>query len=163
MKDHSLFDWVSLLGPILLSWPLLISVVLLFFHRPLFSLLDQLSSQNIQKAKIGPFEIEEAEQPYVEAVKLLLTCFISADELNHLRQLDNGEDSVPYESGTDLSVELKRLSGLGFIQARTDLDELPQEGDLNHYIELTEKGKEYLTLYDSFLANQSSSAEKEEV
>lgn len=162
MSDHSVFDWVSVLGPILLSWPLVITVALLFFYQPIFRLLEKFSNNNIQKAKIGPFEIEESEQAYVESLKLLLTSLVSENELNHLQQLNNEKESVPYESDTNLSAGLKRLSTLGFINAKTDLDQIPQEGELNHHVELTEKGKKYLTLRDNLLADQSSSADQQE-
>lgn len=162
MSDPSIFDWVSVLGPILLSWPLVITVSLLLFYKPLFSLLDKFSSNNIQKAKIGPFEIEEAEQSYAEALKLLLTSLISEQELNHLKQLDTEDDSVPYENTTDLITELKRLSTLNFIAAKSHLDQLPQKGELKHHIELTSRGKQYLRLRDNLLADQTASAEQTE-
>lgn len=162
VSDPSIFDWVSVLGPILLSWPLVITVVLLLFYKPLFNLLEKFSNNNIQKAKIGPFEIEEAEQPYAESLKLLLTSLVSEQELNHLKQLDTEDDSVPYENTTDLSVELKRLSTLNFIAAKSHLDQLPREGDLKHHIELTSKGKQYLRLRDNLSADQTASADQKE-
>jgi hypothetical protein len=162
VSDHSIFDWVSVLGPILLSWPLVITVALLFFYRPLFRLLEKFSRNNIQKAKIGPFEIEESEQTYAESIKLLLTSFVSEEELDHLQQLNNEKESVPYDSGTSISADLKRLSTLGFINAKTDLDQLPHEGELNHHVELTEKGKKYLTLRDNLVTSQLSNQDQEE-
>ncbi|MBD2111991.1 MULTISPECIES: hypothetical protein [Cyanophyceae] len=154
MSNPSLFDWVSVLGPILFSWPLLITVVLILFYKPLFNLLEQISNQNIQKAKIGPFEIEEAEQPYVESIQLLLTSLVSEDELNHLQQLNSGGESTSYEGTTEFTTELKRLSSLGFINLKVDLDKMPKSGELKQQVELTEKGKQYLTLRDSLLAEQ---------
>lgn len=162
MSNHSVLDWISVLGPILLSWPLAITVALLFFYKPLYNLLDKFSSNNIQKAKIGPFEIEEAEQNYVESLKLLLTSLVSEKELSHLKQLNTEEDSVPYENTADLVVELKRLSTLNFVAAKSHLDQLPKEGDLKHHIELTPKGKQYLRLRDNLLADQPVSAEQKE-
>ncbi|MBW4462135.1 MAG: hypothetical protein KME47_18115 [Nodosilinea sp. WJT8-NPBG4] len=162
MSSHSILDWISVLGPVLLSWPLVITVALLFFYRPLYDLLDKFSSNNIQKAKIGPIEIEEAEQTYVESLKFLLTSFVSEQELNHLKQLNTEGDSVPYESTTDLIMELKRLSTLNFIAAKSHLDQLPKEGDLKHHIELTSKGKQYLRLRDNLSDDQTDSAEQKE-
>jgi hypothetical protein len=162
VSSHSILDWISVLGPVLLSWPLVITVALLFFYRPLYDLLDKFSSNNIQKAKIGPIEIEEAEQTYVESLKFLLTSFVSEQELNHLKQLNTEGDSVPYESTTDLIMELKRLSTLNFIAAKSHLDQLPKEGDLKHHIELTSKGKQYLRLRDNLSDDQTDSAEQKE-
>lgn len=164
MGDHSFFDWVSVLGPILLSWPLVIAIALLFFYRPIFNLLEKFSSNNIQKAKIGPFEIEESEKTYVESLKLLLTSFVTDRELSHLQQLSH-DDEAPYTNAADLKLDLKRLMTLGFINAKTDLEQLPPEGELSRHVILTEKGKKYLTLRESLVTSQSSSAEdkKEEL
>ncbi|MGB3202909.1 MAG: hypothetical protein WBA99_18525 [Nodosilinea sp.] len=161
MGDHSVFDWVSVLGPILLSWPLVIAIALLFFYRPIFNLLEKFSSNNIQKAKIGPFEIEGSEKTYVESLKLLLTSFVTDRELSRLQQL-NDEESTAYQDAADLRDDLKRLIALGFINAETDLEQLPQEGELGHHLKLTENGKKYLTLRESLLTSQPSSAEDKE-
>ncbi|MBE9158063.1 hypothetical protein IQ265_14685 [Nodosilinea sp. LEGE 06152] len=162
MEDHSILDWISVLGPILFSWPLVIVIVLVFFYRPLFNLLEKFSSNNIQKAKIGPFEIEESEQAYVESLKLLLTSLVNDNEFDYLKQLNTDQGSVSYDGSNNLKAELERLSHLGFINAKTDLNQLPSAGELNHYIELTEKGKKYLTLRDNLVANQSSEQGQEE-
>lgn len=162
MEDHSILDWISVLGPILFSWPLVIIIVLLFFYRPVFNLLEKFSSNNIQKAKIGPFEIEESEQAYVESLKLLLTSLVTENEFNYLKQLNTEQESVPYDGAANLRTELERLSHLGFINTKTDLAELPPSGELERHIELTEKGKKYLTLRDNLLANQSSDQDQED-
>lgn len=162
MNDNSILDWISVLGPILLSWPLVIVIVLLFFYRPLFNLLEKFSSNNIQKAKIGPFEIEESEQAYVESLKMLLTTLVTDNELNHLKQLNTDQESVPYDNAASLKAELERLSHLGFINPKTDLNQLPSEGELDHHVELTEKGKKYLTLRDNLITNQSSKQEQDD-
>lgn len=154
MGEHSIFDWVSVLGPMLLSWPLLIAVVLIFFRQPIFGLLERISDRNVQKAKIGPFEIEDTKQLYVDSLKLLFTSLISDKELNHLQQLNGQQDSYPYRSSPKLIEEIKNLHSLGFISTTTDLKELPDEGDFKHHLELTEKSKKYLALREKLLENQ---------
>ncbi|WP_035992399.1 hypothetical protein [Leptolyngbya sp. KIOST-1] len=161
MKAHSIFDWVSVLGPILLSWPLLITVVLLFFYRPLFSLLEKFSNSNIQKAKIGPVELEESKQTYVESLKLLLTSFVSESELHHLQQLDTDQDAESFDHSADLIGDLKRLTSLGFVSAKSDLDQLPEGGNLTQHVNLTPQGKKYLALRESLLADESVEAESD--
>lgn len=156
MEGHSLFDWVSVLAPTLLSWPLVIAIVLVFFYKPVFALLEKFSGQKIQKAKIGPFEIEETEQAYGESLKLLMTSLISENELNHLRQLKENKESIPYESSPDLIVDLQRLNHLGFINSKLDLHELPDQGDLRRHLELTEKGEQYLALRHNLVASHST-------
>ncbi|MGB3309705.1 MAG: hypothetical protein WA939_22770 [Nodosilinea sp.] len=145
-----------------MSWPLVIAITLLFFYRPIFNLLEKFSSNNIQKAKIGPFEIQESEQAYVESLKLLLTSLVTEGELSHLQQLNDDKDSPLFKNAVGFREELKRLAALGFINVKTDFEKLPEEGELEQYIELTEKGKKYLTLRENILINQSSSEKAEE-
>lgn len=146
MENHSLFDWISVVGPMLLSWPLVIALVLVFFRKPLFNLLEKFSGNNVQKAKLGPLEIEEAKQTYVESLHLLLTSLVSSNELEQLQQLDDldgdgNNDSFAYEITPDFTEALKRLQTLGFIEAKTTLNELPETGRLAQYVKLAEKGK----------------------
>lgn len=163
MDNHSLFDWISVLGPILLSWPLVIVLVLVVFRKPLFNLLEKFSGNNVQKAKLGPFEIEEAKQTYVESLHLLLTSLVSSDELEQLQQLDrldgdNNNNSFAYEITPDFTKALKRLQTLGFIEAKTTLNELPETGHLDQHVKLTEKGKKYLYLRDDLLHDDLSAS-----
>lgn len=154
MGEHSIFDWVSVLGPMLLSWPLVIAVVLIFFRRPIFNLLERISDRNVQKAKIGPFEIEDTKQLYIDSLKLLFTSLISEEELNHLQKIKGEQASYPYKSSPKLIGEIKNLHTLGFIATTTDLDELPEKGDLGEHLELTEKSKKYLALREKLLESQ---------
>jgi hypothetical protein len=155
METHSLFDWISVLGPIILSWPLVIAFALLFFHRPLFNLLKRVSDQNVQKAKIGPLEIEEIDQPYVKSLKLLLTSFVSTKEMECLKKLDQKEGALSYDSDPLYLTAARRLHDIDFIKTKGDLDEIPDQGDLQNHAELTEKGKDYLKLYDHFSRSSS--------
>ena len=146
MKEHSLFEWISVLGPILLSWPLVIAAIIALFYRPLFKLLEKASNQEVQKAKIGPFEIEETEQPYLESLELFLTSFISTEEMDYLQRLNEKGHDFPYNHSQNLLSTLKRLHTIEFIRSRDDLDQLPEQGNLRDHIELTEKGGKYLNL-----------------
>lgn len=154
MGKHSIFDWVSVLGPMLLSWPLVISLVLIFFRQPIFNLLERISDRNVQKAKIGPFEIEDTKQLYVDSLKLLFTSLISETELNHLQRLNREQDAYPYRSSPQLIEEIKNLHTLGFISTNTDISELPDKGDFKHHLELTDKSKKYLALREKLLESQ---------
>jgi hypothetical protein len=51
-------EWLEVLGPIVVSWPVVGLTALLMLRRPLKSLLIQLSEGDIRKAKVGPFEVE---------------------------------------------------------------------------------------------------------
>ena len=159
MENDSLLDWISVLGPMLISWPLVIALVLVFFRKPVFDLLEKVAGNNIQKAKIGPIEIEEAKQTYVESLRLLLTSFVSPGELKQLQQLDdldrNDNDSFHYKVTPGFTESLKRLQTLGFIESKIDLDELPERGHLNQHVKLTEKGRKYLYLRDELLHDDS--------
>lgn len=151
MKGHSLFDWISVLGPVLLSWPLVIVIIIALFYRPLFNLLEKASGQEVQNAKIGPFEIEDTEPSYIESLKLLLNSLTSTME--YLEKL-NKRDTAPFERNHRLLLTLKQLCRIKFIRSKNDLYQLPEQGDLKNHIELTKKGEKYLVLHDQLAVNE---------
>ena len=53
-----MIEWFQVLGPIVISWPVVGLVALLMLHRPLKSFLIQLSEGDIRRARLGPVEVE---------------------------------------------------------------------------------------------------------
>jgi hypothetical protein len=145
-----------ILGPILLSWPFVIAFTIAIFYRPLFKLLDKVSSQEVQEAKIGPFEIKETERAYVESLQLLLVSLTTTEEIEYLQKLNEEENIFPFDRNQRLLSVLKRLHSIDFIQSPEDLDKLPDQGNLKDYVELTEKGRKYLMLRDQLAVNTSN-------
>jgi hypothetical protein len=53
-----MLEWVKVLGPIVLSWPVVGLVIVVIFRRPLLALFERFSSAPGSKAEIGPLKIE---------------------------------------------------------------------------------------------------------
>lgn len=53
-----MLEWLKVLGPILLSWPVVGLVIALVFRKPILDLLERFSNSSGSKAEIGPLKIE---------------------------------------------------------------------------------------------------------
>lgn len=53
-----MIEWFQVLGPVLVSWPVVGLLALFLLRGPLKSLLLQLAQGDIRKARVGPVEIE---------------------------------------------------------------------------------------------------------
>ncbi|MDR6609069.1 hypothetical protein [Pseudomonas synxantha] len=53
-----MLEWLKILGPIILSWPVVGLVIVLVFRKPLLGLLERFSNSSGSKAEIGPLKIE---------------------------------------------------------------------------------------------------------
>jgi hypothetical protein len=142
-NSATLLDWISVVGPILFSWPFVILLAILFFRRPLLKFLDNFSETNINKAKIGPVEIQEDLTPQSETVEFIINSFLTDHEFDHLCKL-NSPDPFFYKKNEPLLNALKRLCSIGLIKSSEPIESLPEDGDLKETVEITEQGKQYL-------------------
>ncbi|NID09531.1 hypothetical protein [Fibrivirga algicola] len=164
MDSKSLLEWVKVLGAILLSWPIVGLISLLFFRNPLLKILEQFSESRIIKAKFGPVEIEreihilsskveeqkseqERQKSEIETLKFLITNFVTEAELTHLEKLSKN-DPFLFDKASYFELELRRLRSFGLINnfPGKGIREMPQKGNLKDYFAITERGKEYLEL-----------------
>ena len=53
-----MLEWFKVLGPIILSWPVVGLVIALVFRKPLLGLFERFSNSSGSKAEIGPLKIE---------------------------------------------------------------------------------------------------------
>ena len=53
-----MIEWFEVLGPIVVSWPVVGLIALLMLRRPVKALMVQLSEGDIRRAKLGPVELE---------------------------------------------------------------------------------------------------------
>jgi len=53
-----MIEWLKVLGPIVLSWPVVLLVIALIFRKSLLGLLERFSNSSGSKAEIGPLKIE---------------------------------------------------------------------------------------------------------
>jgi len=56
--QSEILSWIKIIGTILISWPVVILLALMFFRNPLQRMLKQFGSSNISKAEFGPFKLE---------------------------------------------------------------------------------------------------------
>ena len=54
----SFLDWLKVIGPVLLSWPVAAVMIVLIFRRSLLCLLERFTSSDEGKAEFGPVKIE---------------------------------------------------------------------------------------------------------
>lgn len=103
------------------------------------------------KVEFRKLETEQQQQRHeIETLRFLITHFITDFELQHLTQLATG-DAFRYDKNDRFVTELRRLRELGFIRMKPPeiaLRDLPSTGDLRTFIEITDRGREYLALRD---------------
>lgn len=56
--NQTIFEWVRVLGPLLLSWPVVGLVIAFIFRNPLLLFFERFSTSDESKAEIGPIKIE---------------------------------------------------------------------------------------------------------
>lgn len=120
------------------------------------------------------FEFQEikAEQDRqakeVNAIKFLISNFLTKHEQDHLRKLFKKE-TFPVkadESSPSFAVELRKLRALGFIRQigdegiRTLLKKDGKERNVGSFFEITETGREYIQLYSQIALENNFSSTK---
>jgi|SRR5579883_1955329 len=110
---------------------------------------------------------QELLQREIETLRFLFSGFITEYELVHLQKLA-GNAPFPYVWGgdrdDDFVDELIRLWRLGLI-TRQNTDawvDIPREGELRNYASITERGRQYIQLYQEFLEDRSNSESKKD-
>lgn len=57
MSD-AILEWVNVVGPVLLSWPIMALVIVLAFRKKLNRLFERFPGAHESKAEIGPLKLE---------------------------------------------------------------------------------------------------------
>ncbi len=123
--------------------------------------------KNIEISGVGKFEFQEVQrkqeilQADVDALRFLVSGFVTDWELTHLTKL-NGPEPFPYTWGgkdDDRFIhELRRLRDLGLIDRDSKLEglrKLPIKGDdLKSFVHITDRGKTYLVLRAQLVSSQ---------
>jgi hypothetical protein len=172
-----ILEWVKTLGPILISWPLVILIAILLFRNPLLSFFKGFTWENVKRLNIGSRGLEfekdiKQVKEDINAIEFALKAILTKHEKGKLEGLA-GHDPVnlPYEP--DLYGYLHRLDGLDFIQPNEGLkyglydivvdhkheEELhPKDRplfDLKQYVYITEEGKNYLKTWNDLSKKKS--------
>ena len=56
--NNGILEWIKVLGPLILSWPMVALLVVIIFKAPLLRLIDRFTEMPGSKAEIGPISIE---------------------------------------------------------------------------------------------------------
>jgi len=51
-------EWVKIVGPLVLSWPVTGLIIVLLFRRPILNVLERFMASDQGRAEIGPVKIE---------------------------------------------------------------------------------------------------------
>jgi len=113
-------------------------------------LLDRISHFKFGELELDWLQKIEADQrkqrDELDAVRFVLTLLLQENELEHLRNLENGK--TQYEGNEAVCAELRKLRTLGLIRNRKDhaIGETAAKRnfDLKDIVELTERGRQYL-------------------
>lgn len=57
-KKDFMLEWVKVIAPILISWPVVGLIGVLIFRKPILKLIEQFTNADVRKAKFGPIELE---------------------------------------------------------------------------------------------------------
>jgi hypothetical protein len=83
----------------------------------------------------------EAQIP--DEIRFVLESLVTATELAHLKNLGKGSTSK-YRRNDSLQAELRRLRSIGLIKSKRYIADMPAEFDLAEWVELTDRGADYL-------------------
>lgn len=112
----------------------------------------------IQRQVLAPLEQVTANGLLPEA-GFLVKNLLNPYEWGHLKKLALGVP-FPYKKQYEFEVELRRLRTLGFIQTKPGktIRGIPAEGDLRDYLEITERGRDYIELREGGISSSQLEA-----
>lgn len=103
----------------------------------------------------------------LEEIHFILESLVTKSEMSHLRKLAN-HSTANYKLNPTLMAELRRLRDVGLIEARKDqsgdkyrIGRLPPTFDLGFYVEITERGDDYIKRIKDSEAPESTSARRD--
>ena len=79
----------------------------------------------------------------LDEIRFVLQAMVTAQELSHLKNLAKGS-TANYTRNDSLQAELRRLRSIGFINSKRYIAEMPDKFDLAEWVELTDRGVDYL-------------------
>jgi hypothetical protein len=184
-----ILEWVRVLGPILVSWPVAVLIAIAVFRKPLLILATRFSSDDVRRVKFWGIEIErvkeavdqvekrqELQESEIKAIQIALKGILTKHETDLLEGL-NAPGSLMLWYEPDRYRYLHRLDGLHFIQPNPgyglmtmedrhrDDEKLPvpphdrPRFDLKEFVKITDDGKRYLKILRSILNKVEESRE----
>jgi len=115
----------------------------------------------IQRQVLAPLEQVTANGLLPDA-GFLVKNLLNPYEWEHLKKLAIGVP-FPYKKQYEFEVELRRLRTLDFIQTKPGktIRGIPDEGDLRDYLEITERGRDYISLREGGISSSQLEAEQQ--
>jgi hypothetical protein len=132
---------------------------------------------NVQEFGVGGLSVKMREQlqeiqdtqkdhtKNLEEIHFILESLVTTSEMSHLRKLAN-RTAANYKRSPALLMELRRLRDVGLIEPKKDqsgnrhrIGHLPPTFDLGFYIDITERGNDYIKRIKDMEAPASTSAE----
>ena len=112
-------------------------------------------------------EIQDTQKDHtknLEEIHFILESLVTTSEMSHLRKLAN-RTAANYKRSPALLMELRRLRDVGLIEPKKDqsgnkhrIGHLPPTFDLGFYMDITERGNDYIKRIKDMEAPASSSA-----
>jgi hypothetical protein len=57
-RSDKILDWIKVLAPIFISWPIVALIIIVFFKNPIINILHRFTESSESRAEIGPIKIE---------------------------------------------------------------------------------------------------------
>ena len=133
---------------------ILAAVVAGILLRP--ELLDRISHFKFGELELDWLQKIEADQKKqrveLDDVRFVLTLLLQQNELEHLKNLENGK--TQYQGNDAVCAELRKLRTLGLIRNQKDraMSEtaVKRSFDLKDIVELTDRGRQYLERFGEY-------------
>ncbi len=58
MAQSETLEWVKVIAPLMISWPVVGLLAVIIFHKPILKVIEQFTNAGVRRAKLGPVEIE---------------------------------------------------------------------------------------------------------
>lgn len=132
---------------------------------------------NIQEFGVGGLSVKMRQQlteiqntqmdqgKNLEEIHFILESLVTSSEMSHLRKLAN-HSTANYKRKPELVAELRRLRAVGLIEPKKDqsgnkyrIGSLPPRFDLGFYLEITERGNDYMKRIKDMEAPSGTSAQ----
>jgi hypothetical protein len=58
MAQSETLEWVKVIAPLIISWPVVGLLAVIIFYKPILKVIEQFTNAGVRRAKFGPVEIE---------------------------------------------------------------------------------------------------------
>lgn len=139
----------------------IIAAFLCFFPDLLQDLkIFEFGSLKVEFEKVK--ETQKKQEEFLNDLRILLPLILPNNEINHLKNLANG-DTQEYEGGGTLRGEIRRLRSRDLIEMRDGMSASDMVGgikfDLGHYVTITKLGRQWLERAQQLAQQEAAIAE----